>query len=46
MEGTWSQGWRSWMPKIPYWMPEKNLGAEHQQNPSRENAFAEVLSGR
>merc|ERR1712127_519130 len=36
------QGWRSWMPKLPTWMPKKNC----QKNRSRENAFAEVLPRR
>ena len=46
---SWSnrlQGWRSWIPKLPTWMPKKNLGAERQKNRPRENAFAEVLPGR
>ena len=41
-----AQGWRSWIPKLPTWMPKKNLGAKRQKNRSRENAFAEVLPGR
>ena len=32
--------------KYPTGCLKKNLGAEHQKNRSRENAFAEVLSGR